>query len=107
MDCTIQLMENVIVKWLAHLTSLNPWQMTRLSNGFRKLILSRRCGKSSNAYLYVGMRVYLNREWQAVCNTILYDWVSLNCADQRTQRGVFSIKIGQEITVILQKSLCG
>lgn len=39
MDCTIQLMENVIVKWLAHLTSLNPWQMTRLSNGFRKLIL--------------------------------------------------------------------
>jgi len=32
-------MENVIVKWLAHLTALNLWQKTHLSNGFRKLSL--------------------------------------------------------------------
>lgn len=43
MGCTIQLKENVIVKWLACLTSLNPWQMTRLSNGFGKLNLPPRC----------------------------------------------------------------
>jgi len=49
--------------------------------------------KSSNACMFIGVCIYLNREWQAGCNTILYDWVSLKSVDRWVEIGVFQIKI--------------
>lgn len=79
MNCTIQLMENVIVKWLARLTSLNLWQTTCLGNALRKLTLPAflRAKPRRDAVMHICI-------YRCICifkfystSTILCNWGSL------------------------------
>lgn len=79
MNCTIQLMENVIVKWLARLTFLNLWQTTCLGNALRKLALPEIL--HAKPHREAVMNIYIYR---CICifkfystSTILCNWGSL------------------------------